>query len=78
ESARMMGASYLGTAAKARGELGWSTRPLSEGFAETFAWIAGREGPAPEGWPARNRPAIIALAAALAVAALMGRRDRRG
>jgi nucleoside-diphosphate-sugar epimerase len=40
EATASMGVTYLGRSDKARRALGWRTRPLRQGFAETFAWIA--------------------------------------
>jgi dihydroflavonol-4-reductase len=40
DGANFMGATYLASSAKAQEELGWRTRPLEEGFRETFAHIA--------------------------------------
>ncbi len=42
ESLRVAPASYLGDAAKARRELGWSPRPLAAGLGETLAWMQDR------------------------------------
>ncbi len=43
------GATYLGDNAKARRELGWSPRPLSEGLAETLAYEMRQLGMPPPG-----------------------------
>jgi dihydroflavonol-4-reductase len=81
EFLRIMGATYIGSSAKAHSELGWETRSLREGMAETFAWIAGNTGPAPESWPSRNRGVLVGAAAGMVLAFLLYRlatRDRRG
>ncbi len=43
EATEVLGATYMASAAKARSELGWQTRPLQNGMLETFAWIAQTE-----------------------------------
>jgi dihydroflavonol-4-reductase len=42
EATRSLGATYFARADKARRELGWTTRPLREGFAETLRALAAR------------------------------------
>jgi nucleoside-diphosphate-sugar epimerase len=71
EAIRVLGMTYLGSSAKAQSELGWSTRPARDGFAETFAALASDLGSPPRGWAARNKPALAALAAATGLAVLL-------
>lgn len=77
ESFRIVGSTYMASGAKARAELGWQTRPLQDGLAETFAAIAGKAGPAPEGWVNRNKPVIAALAVGSVLVFLLSRLGRR-
>ena len=65
EATRTLGMSYLASAAKAREELGWQPRPVEEGLAETFAWLAQTAE--------ETRPAIApgAAIAGLALGALL-------
>ncbi len=76
ESIRVLGMTYLGSSAKARAELGWSTRPASEGFAETFAALASDLGPPPRHWAARNKPILAGLTAAALLGVMLRSRPR--
>jgi dihydroflavonol-4-reductase len=70
----ILDASYLGSAEKARSELGWQARPPAEGFRETFEWIAGESRPIPilSSRTTRRQWAAIALGAGVgALAAWM-------
>lgn len=73
-----LGATYTGRADKARAELGWETRSLQAGMAETFRHIAAMP-PEPSANPA-DEPAVKAAlfaAAALFVLWRLGRRRAR-
>lgn len=63
----ILDATYIARADKARSELGWTTRPLLEGFTETFDWIADhtRALARVPGRPTRRQTAAIALGAGL-------------
>jgi nucleoside-diphosphate-sugar epimerase len=78
EAVRTVGATYAARADKARAELGWHTRPLQEGMAETFAWIAGRARAEPAAAERRRQLAGLAgvAAALLLLFWLVGRRRR--
>lgn len=56
---------YLGRSDKARRELGWSTRPLEEGFRETFAAIAATTQPVELRLPKFSRRQSAGLALGL-------------
>jgi dihydroflavonol-4-reductase len=45
DTVSILDATYLAGSDKARRELGWQTRPLEEGFCETFEWIAKETPP---------------------------------
>ncbi len=79
EGIRYMGGTHIGSSAKAQRELGWETRSLRDGMSETFAWIAGQTGPAPESWAARNQvPVAAGVAAGALLAFLLYRFATRG
>lgn len=60
----VLDASYLGRSDKARRELGWHTRPLRQGMAETFDWIASTTGPVSPEQARQRQTAAIALTGA--------------
>jgi dihydroflavonol-4-reductase len=65
DGANFMGATYLASSAKAQQELGWQTRPLEEGFRETFAHIAASRPPILAANPKQKRAAALIIGAAL-------------
>ena len=66
DGANFMGATYLASSAKAQQELGWQTRPLEEGFRETFAYIAERHKSLLPLTSLQKRAAALVVAAAAA------------
>ncbi len=71
-----LGATYAARSDKARAQLGWTTRPLEEGFRETFDWIAGKASEEPLLTPQRKRNLAFVLAG-LAVLFILTRRRRK-
>jgi len=63
----ILDATYIASAEKARRQLGWETRPLIDGFRETFEWIASRTRPLPilSSRTTRRQWAAIALGAGI-------------
>jgi nucleoside-diphosphate-sugar epimerase len=66
EAIRLLKTTYIARSDKAREELGWHPRPLREGLAETFAWIAATT-PAPQRQQRTRKAAALVLATALLV-----------
>ncbi len=76
DGARVLSATYMARADKARAELGWRTRSMQEGMSETFRWIAGTTPVKPVVGQRERRIAGVALllAAFLLLLWLLGRR----
>lgn len=75
ESIRVLGATYLARADKARAELGWEPRPVRQGLAETFDWLAETEPPLLPGL-SREAATVGLLAATGILAGWLTRRDQ--
>ncbi|MFO7625301.1 MAG: hypothetical protein R6V73_13205 [Anaerolineales bacterium] len=70
-----MGTTFLASSAKAQQELGWQTRPLEDGFRETFAHIAASRQPILAATPQQKKAAALITGAALGLL-LWQRRNR--
>ena len=71
EATAKMGATYLADATKAKQELGWSSRPLSDGMLATFEYIARhKQRPASVTPSPEQKVARVALATAVIVAVI--------
>jgi nucleoside-diphosphate-sugar epimerase len=66
----ILDATYLGKSDKARAELGWSTRPLRDGFRDAFDWIADSEAARPA--PLVRLPSTPRQRQAVLLGALLG------
>jgi dihydroflavonol-4-reductase len=67
DSLAMLDATYTADSAKARTELGWQPRPLTEGLHETFEWLAYRMAVQRPAQVRRRRTAAFALTSAMAL-----------
>jgi nucleoside-diphosphate-sugar epimerase len=75
DGANIMGTTYLASSAKAQQELGWQTRPLEEGFRETFTRIASSRKPL---LPLNSRhKRAVALASGAALGVLLWQKKSR-
>jgi len=75
DGANIMGTTHLASSAKAQQELGWQTRPLEDGFRETFAHIAASRQPILAATPQQKKAAALITGAALGLL-LWQRRNR--
>jgi dihydroflavonol-4-reductase len=72
ESIRVLGATYLARANKAKAELGWEPRPVRQGLTETFDWLAEAEPPLLPGLT--REAAVVGLVVAVVAAKWLSRR----
>ncbi len=78
DSMAMLDSTYTAESSKARSELGWQPRPLTEGLQETFEWLEYSMASSTPQQARRRRTAGIALAIAMTLfAAWLIRRKRK-